>query len=54
MVFSEMFLKISQISLGNTCTGYNVNVNVWLYAFSIFFLKETPAHSCFPVSSGDF
>ena len=35
LVFSNVLLKISQISLRNTCAGYNVNVKVWLYAFSL-------------------
>ena len=35
LVFSKVFLKISQISLENTCTRYNMNVKVWLYAFSL-------------------
>ena len=29
-----VFFKISQISLENTCSGYNENIKVWLYAFS--------------------
>ena len=27
-------LKISQISLENTCVGYNMKIEVWFYAFS--------------------
>ena len=42
MVFLEVFLKISQISLRNICTGYNVNVKIWLYAFNIFIIKRIP------------
>ena len=30
-----MFLKISQISLENTCAGYDINVKVCFYAFSL-------------------
>ena len=32
---SKVFLKISLTSLENTCAGYNVNVNVWLYNSSL-------------------
>ena len=49
-----MFLKLSQISLENTCAAYNVNVKIWLYAFSLHLnLNMTPAHICFPVSSAE-
>ena len=33
LVCSKVFLKASQISLENTCAGYNMYVKIWLYAF---------------------
>ena len=39
---------------GKYLCGYNLNVNVWLYAFSLDLnLEKTPVHSCFPVSSAE-
>ena len=47
MVFSKVFWKFFQISLGNTCTENNVNLKFWLYAFSIPIIKDTLSHSFF-------
>ena len=54
-VFSKVFLKFSQISLEYTSAGCNVNVTFgFMHSACIFIIKETPAHSSFPVSCEDF
>ena len=61
---SQMFNKILGVLKGvlknlanfteNTCAGYNVNVNIWVYAFSLYLnLKIITEHSCFPVRSAE-
>ena len=37
--------KFPQISLEDTCAGYNVDVKVWLYPFSLIIILKKLLHT---------
>ena len=52
LVLSKVFWKISQISLENIYAGYDVNVKVWFYAFSLYLYYKRD--SCTQLFSSEF